>query len=106
MSQYPHIPETLRDVVVAYLGARRSLIYEFSGDISREVRDLGEAAMRDLSPMMIAAGMEPLTLEEAGGPFYDEDDYPEPEGGWAEPELDDDEITLTKYEDLYGENHG
>jgi len=52
---------TLRELALAYVGASRSLIGEFSGDINGDLFDLWQQVEAEVNPLLIQFYAEPLT---------------------------------------------
>ena len=69
---------TLRELALAYVGTSRSLIGEFSGCMSKDVRDLWDEVEREVNPLLVQFYTEPLTKLEVMGDYHYAEEETEP----------------------------
>lgn len=51
---------TLTELAEKYIGNRRSVIFEFYGDIERRLRDLRAEVENEINPLLVQHGAEPV----------------------------------------------
>lgn len=65
---------TLRELALAYVGASRSLIGEFSGNMRKDYIDLWRHVEKEVNPLLVGMYAEPLTKVEVMQDYCEEDE--------------------------------
>ena len=74
---------TLTELAEKYLGNRRSVIFEYYGDIERRLRELRIEVETEINPLLIQHGAEPVdpNLAASDNELEDDDDIQYDESG-------------------------
>lgn len=77
---------TLTELAQNYVGAQRSLIFEFCGNTQKELRKLREVLETEINPLLVQHGAQPVDPEAAASDSELENDdieYDEAGNTWS-----------------------